>query len=158
MFIVIIIIIIIIIIYCYYYYYYYYCYMIITRSSQSIKISINLLILNKSVKIGKSNLIDIYCINQSVEIDDTLVLIIDLSWFLPISLIYIGRYIMFICSSKNENWIHANSKFIDNWVAIESWRIKELSLKKIFKKSYLFFKTMFKICIWWLIQARFVGA
>ena len=134
--------IIIIIIYCYYYYYY--CYMIITHGSQSIKISINLLILNKSVKIGKSNLIDIYCINQSVEIDDTLVLIIDLSWFLPISLIYIGRYIMFICSSKNENWIHANSKFIDNWVAIESWRIKELSLKKSLKNLIFSLKPCLK--------------
>ena len=68
-----------------------------TRSSQSIKIGIDLSI-DKSIKIGKSDLIDIDCIDQSVEIDDTLVSFIDLSWFLPIPSIYIGRY---ICSSVN---------------------------------------------------------
>ena len=47
------------------------------RSSQSIKIGTDLSI-NKSIKIGKSNLIDIDRINQSVEIDDTLVSFIDL--------------------------------------------------------------------------------
>ena len=41
-----------------------------TRSSQSIKIGIDLLI-DKSIKIGKSDLIAIDCIDQSVEIDDT---------------------------------------------------------------------------------------
>ena len=41
-----------------------------TRSSQSIKIGIDLLI-DKSIKIGKSDLIDIDCIDKSVEIDDT---------------------------------------------------------------------------------------
>ena len=41
-----------------------------TRSSQSIKIGIDLLI-DKSIKIGKSDLIEIDCIDQSVEIDDT---------------------------------------------------------------------------------------
>ena len=35
--------------------------------------------IDKSVKIGKSDLIDIDCIDQSVEIDDTLVSFIDLS-------------------------------------------------------------------------------
>ena len=39
-----------------------------TRSSQSIKIGIDLSI-DKSIKIGKSDLIDIDCIGQSVEID-----------------------------------------------------------------------------------------
>ena len=72
-----------------------------TPSSQSIKIGIDLSI-DKSIKIGKADLIDFECIDQSVEIDDTLVLFIDLSWFLPISSIYNGRY---ICSSKNENWV-----------------------------------------------------
>ena len=38
-------------------------------------------------------MIDIDDIDQSVEIDDTLVAFIDLSWFLPISSIYIGKYI-----------------------------------------------------------------
>ena len=70
----------------------------ISRSSQSIKIGIDLLI-NKSIKIGKSDLIDYDCIDQSVEIDNTLLSFIALSWFLPISSIYIERY---ICSSKNE--------------------------------------------------------
>ena len=72
---------------------------IITRSSQSIKIGIDLPI-DKSVKIGKSDLTDIDCIDQSVELDDTLFSFIDLPRFLPISLMDIGRY---ICSSKNEN-------------------------------------------------------
>ena len=52
--------------------------------------------IDKSIKIGKSDLIDIDCIDQSVEIDDTLVSFFNLSWFLPISSIYIGKY---ICSS-----------------------------------------------------------
>ena len=50
----------------------------------------------KSIKIGKSDLIDIDYIDQSVEIDDTLISFIDLSRFLPIPPIYIGTY---ICSS-----------------------------------------------------------
>ena len=37
--------------------------------------------IDKSKKIGKSDLIDIDCIDQSVEIDDTLVSFIDLSRF-----------------------------------------------------------------------------
>ena len=44
------------------------------------KIGIDLSI-HKSIKIGKSDLIDIDCIDQSVGIDDTLVLFIDLSRF-----------------------------------------------------------------------------
>ena len=50
----------------------------VSKSSQSIKIGIDLPI-DKSIKIGKSDLIDIYCIDRSVEIDDTLVSFIDLS-------------------------------------------------------------------------------
>ena len=124
--------------------------------SQSIKIGIDLSI-DISIKIGKSDLIDIECIHQSVEIDDTLVSFIDLSWYIPIPSIYIGTY---ICSSKNENWLHASSKFVDNWVAIESRRIKQLSLfNKIFlkkpEKSYLVFKTRFKILFWWLVLGSF---
>ena len=52
----------------------------------------------------------------------------------------------FNCSSKNKNWIHAKSTFIDKWVAIKSRRIKQLSL---FENSYLFFKIF-----WCLILAR----
>ena len=44
----------------------------VSKSSQSIKIGIDLSI-DKSIKIGKSDLIDIDCIDRSVEIDDTLV-------------------------------------------------------------------------------------
>ena len=66
--------------------------LILTRSSQSIKISIDLSI-DKWIKIGKSDLINIDCIDQSVEIDDTLVSFIDLCWFLPILSIYTGKYI-----------------------------------------------------------------
>ena len=40
-------------------------------SSQSLKIGIHLSI-DESIKIGKSDLIDIDCIDQSVEVDDTL--------------------------------------------------------------------------------------
>ena len=43
------------------------------------------------MEIGKSDFIDIDCIDQSVEIDETLISSIDLSWFLPISVIHIGR-------------------------------------------------------------------
>ena len=53
---------------------------IYSRSSRSIKIGIDLSI-DKSIKIGKSDLIDIDCNDQSVEIDDTLVPFIDLSRF-----------------------------------------------------------------------------
>ena len=52
----------------------------LSGSSQSIKIGIDLSI-DKSIKIGKSDLIDIDCIVQSVEIDDTLVSFIDLFRF-----------------------------------------------------------------------------
>ena len=51
-----------------------------TWSSLSSKIGIDLSI-DQSIKIGKSDLIDIDCIDQSVEIDDTLVSFIDLSRF-----------------------------------------------------------------------------
>ena len=64
---------------------------------------------SQSIKIGKSDLIDIDCIDQSVEIDNTLVLLIDLSWFLPISSISCRKIHLFICSSKNENWLHATA-------------------------------------------------
>ena len=49
--------------------------------------------IDKSKKIGKSDLIDIDCIDQSVEIDDTLVSFIDLY----------RKIDLFFCSSKNEN-------------------------------------------------------
>ena len=65
---------------------------IINSQSQSIKIGFDLSN-NKSIKIDNSDLIDFDCIEQSVEIDDTLVSFIDLS-----------RFYRF----------HANSEFVDN--------------------------------------------
>ena len=49
--------------------------------------------IDKSIKIGKCDLIDIDCIDQSVEIDDKIVSFLNLSSFLPILSIYIGGYI-----------------------------------------------------------------
>ena len=69
-----------------------------SHSSQSIKIGIDLSI-DKSMKIGKSDFTDIDSIDQSVEISDTLISSIDLSWFLPISVIYIGRK---VCPSVHQ--------------------------------------------------------
>ena len=48
---------------------------------------------------------------------------------------------------KKWKLIHANNKFTLNFI-----------LKKSLKKSYLFFKTRFKIFLWWLILARFKSA
>ena len=83
-------------------------------------------------------MIDIDCIDQSVEIDDTLVSFIDLSRFY--------RFHRFLfCSSQNEEWFHANSEFVVNRGAIEGRRIKQFIdfiitfLIKSFKKSYLLF-------------------
>ena len=73
------------------------------RSSQSKKIGINLSI-DKSIKIGKSDLIDVFdCIDQSVEIDDTLVSFIDLSRFYRFHRFIYRKIHLFFCSSKNEN-------------------------------------------------------
>ena len=83
-----------------------------SRSSQSIKIGIDLS-LDKSIKIGKSGLIDIGCVNQWVEIDDTLVSFIDLSRFYRFHR-FKSEDNLFFCSSKNENSFHANSEFVDN--------------------------------------------
>ena len=60
-----------------------------SRSSQSIKIGFELSI-DKSIEMEKRIWLISIGIDQSVEIDDTLVSFIDLSWFLPISSIYIG--------------------------------------------------------------------
>ena len=122
-----------------------------TRSSQSIKIGIDL---STTTKIGKSDLSDIDCIDQWAEIDDTLASFIDLSWFLPISSIYIGRY---ICSSvyqkmKTELMQTVNLLTIELQLRVEGSNFY-YSLKKSLKQSYLFFKIF-----WWLILARFVGA
>ena len=73
------------------------------RSSHSIRIGTDLSI-DKSIEIGKSDLIDIDWINQSVEIDDTLVSFIDYYILIFTDFIDLYRKIyLFICSFKNEN-------------------------------------------------------
>ena len=103
------------------------------RSSQSIRISTDLSI-DKSIEIGKSDLIDIDWINQSVEIDDTLVSFIDLSWFLPISSIYIERY---SCSS-------VHSKMKTDFMQTVNLLTIELQFRVEGSNSYLFLKNSFK--------------
>ena len=102
------------------------------RSSQSIKIAIDLSI-DKSIAIR---------IDQSVEIDDTLLSFIDLSRFYRFHRFYLKIHLFFCSvSSKNENWFHANSEFVDNGIAIESRRIRQFIItlfKKKFKKILYF--------------------
>ena len=102
------------------------------RSSQSIKIAIDLSI-DKSIAIR---------IDQSVEIDDTLLSFIDLSRFYRFHRFYLKIHLFFCSvSSKNENWFHANSEFVDKGIAIESRRIRQFIitlLKKKFKKILYF--------------------
>ena len=48
---------------------------------------------------------------------------------------------LFFCSSKNENWFHENSEFVDNWAAIESRGIKQFTItffKKKIKTNIIF--------------------
>ena len=85
------------------------------------------------MKIGKSDLIDIDCIDQSVVIDDTLVVFIDLSRFNQFHR-FLSEDNLLFCSFKNENWFHANSGFVDNWVAIESLRINQFIIT--FEKKF----------------------
>ena len=82
--------------------------------SPSIKIGIDLSI-EKSIKIGKSDLIDIDCMDQSIEIDDTLVSFIDSSRFY--------RFHRFI--SENASVL----LFIQKWKLIspKQWNYRQLS-------------------------------
>ena len=98
--------------------------------SQSIKIGIDLSI-EKSIKIGKSDLIDIDCIDQSIEIYDTLVSFIDSSRFHRFHRFISENASVLLFIQKWKNWFHANSEFIDNWVAIEDRKIKQLSLRAV---------------------------
>ena len=62
------------------------------------------IIYSQSIKIAKSDLNDIDCIDQSVEIDDTLVSFIDLQYLDFTDSINLYRKIhLSFCSSKNEN-------------------------------------------------------
>ena len=148
---------------------YWYTFVHYSRSSQSIKIGIDLSI-DKSMKIGKSDFIDIDCIDQSVEIDDTLISSIDLSWFLPISVIHIGRK---VCPSVHQKIKTLFTQTVNLLTMSGNWEAKDqtfitiyrlsniITYKEIFTKNIifdLFFKTRFKIFFWWLILARSVGA
>ena len=100
----------------------------IPRNNQSITI-------DKSIKIGKSDLIHIDCIDQSVAwIDDTLVAFIALTWFLPISSIYIGRS---ICSS-----VHPKMK--TDFMQTVNLLTIELQLRVEGSNNYHFLKYTFK--------------
>ena len=75
----------------------------LARSSQSIKIIIDLSI-NKSIKSGKSDLINIDCIDQSVETDDTLVSFISSSRFYRFHrIISEGTSVLLFIQKINEN-------------------------------------------------------
>ena len=109
----------------------------LARSTKSIKISIDIS--------GKSDLIDIDCIDKSIEIDETLVPFIHLSRFLPTSSIYIGTYICSCCWQLRCSWLLKNQTIIT-------------FKKNHLLKPFLFFQTGFKIILWWLILAWFAGA
>ena len=109
---------------------------------QSIKIGIDLSI-DRSIKSCKSDLIDIDCIYQSVEIDDTLVSFIDLSRFYRCHrfvsedasvLLYIRKWKLISC----KQWICW--QFSCNWESKDQQFI--ITFEKKFKKlifSFLFF-------------------
>ena len=114
------------------------------------------------MKIGKSDLTDIDRIDQSVEIDDTLLSFIDLLDFTD-SIDFIWRY---ICSSvpshpkmKTDFMQTVNLLTMELQLKVEgSDNLLSLFKKKCSKKFYIFFKTRFKVSFWWPILARFVGA
>ena len=76
------------------------------------------------MKIGKSDLIDIDCIDQSVEIDETLVSFIDLSRFKRFHRSYIEDTSVFLFIQKRK-LISCKQSFVYNEVAIESRRINQ---------------------------------
>ena len=90
---------------------------------QSIKIDIDLSI-DKWIKIGKSDLIHIDWIRQSVEIDDTLVSFIDLSWFLNFvwgtlsDCLKINRRLLKFCRRNIEHDWH-DEHFKRNWQLVQ---------------------------------------
>ena len=104
---------------------------------------------------------DIDRIDQSVEIDDTLRLSIYLDF--TDSIDFTWRY---ICSSvpshpkmKTDFMQTVNLLTMELQLKVEgSDNLLSLYLKKSSKKSYIFFKTRFKVSFWWPILARFVGA
>ena len=89
--------------------------------------------------LGKSDLIDIHCIDQSVIIDNTLVSFIDLSWFLPISSIYIAH-----CSSFH-------SKMKTDFMQTVNLLTIELQLRVEGSNSYHFLINSFKKNLKYLI-------
>ena len=92
--------------------------------------------IDKSIKIGKSDLIDIDFSDQSVEIDDTLVSFIDLSLILPISSIHIGRN---ISSSVHQK---IKTEFIQtvNLLTIE-WQLR-VEGSNSYHRDYIVYQTV----------------
>ena len=71
---------------------------------------------SQSTKIGKTDSIDIDCIDQSMTHSFRLFIYLDFTNFTDLS----WKIHLFFCSSKNWNWFYANSEFVDEWVAMES--------------------------------------
>ena len=102
---------------------------------------------------------DIDCIDLSVEIDDTLVSFIDLSRFY-----WSHRFISEDTSALlfTQKWKLISCKRWICWQLSCNWESKDQTiyyhfLKRRLKKSYLFFKTRFKVFFWWPMLARFEG-
>ena len=111
------------------------------RNSQSIKIGIDLSI-DKSIKIGKSDLIDIDCNDQSVEIDDTLVPFIDLSRFSRFHRFLLEDTFCSYPKMKTDFMKRVNLLTTELQSGVEgSNNLLSLFKKKSLKKPYLFFKT-----------------
>ena len=104
---------------------------------ESIQIGISI---DQSIKIGKSDLIDIDCIDQSVEIDDTLVSGLS---------IYLDFYRFHRFVSSEDISVHPKMKtdFMPTvnllTTELQSKDQTIITLKQKSEKSYLFFKTRF---------------
>ena len=102
---------------------------------------------SKSIKIGKSDLVDIDCIDQSVEINDTLVPFFYFACF--------SRFHQFISED-----ISVHPKMKTNFIQTVNLLTTKLQLRvegsnnyhflKKSGKSYFFFKTRFKIFFWFV--------
>ena len=101
----------------------------------------------QSIKIGKCDLIDFDCIDQSVEIDDTLVSFIDLYWKIHL---FTKRWKLNSWKRQSYYWQRScnwesKDRNIYRCIVYQSF----ITFKWIFKKSsYLLFKTRFKLFFW----------
>ena len=102
-------------------------------------------------------MLDIDCLDQLVESDDTLVWFIDLSWFY--------RFHWFILEDTSAcSFVHPKRKtdFMQTVILLTielQLRVEGSNnyhfLKKTLKKSHVFFKTRFKVFVWWPMLGRF---